>query len=296
MDVTLARSFLEVVASGSFVAAAARLNVTQAAISLRIANLERQLGKPLFLRGKAGISLTPDGRRFHRYAAGFVALWEQAQHALDLPPDFDDLLIVGAEAGLWNRLLYPWTGWLRAAQPKVALKVAHGPPPQLVRQVLDGTLDVAVLYTVAASAGLVVDVLLEEDLILAATPGHGGIDDAAYVHIEWGAEFQVAHRRHYPAFVTSGFTATLGTLGLRRVLDAGGSGYFPYSMIKPELASGALRRLDDAPVFKLPVYVCHREPGLLDAARTPLIAEAMRGLDVLARRVMDEAASGRIVP
>ncbi|MGF6546199.1 DNA-binding transcriptional LysR family regulator [Paraburkholderia youngii] len=54
MDITLARTFLEVSASGSFISAAERLHLTQTAVSARIRTPEEQLGRRLFVRNKAG--------------------------------------------------------------------------------------------------------------------------------------------------------------------------------------------------------------------------------------------------
>jgi DNA-binding transcriptional LysR family regulator len=44
MDITLARTFLEIVDSGNFVRAAERLHVTQTAVSVRVQTLEELLG------------------------------------------------------------------------------------------------------------------------------------------------------------------------------------------------------------------------------------------------------------
>ena len=54
MDVTLARTFLTVMDTGSFVLAAERLHVTQSTISSRIKTLEDLLGRSLFDRSKSG--------------------------------------------------------------------------------------------------------------------------------------------------------------------------------------------------------------------------------------------------
>ncbi len=54
MDTELARTFLVVVATGSFVDAAQRLHVTQSTVSTRIQRLEETLGAELFVRNKAG--------------------------------------------------------------------------------------------------------------------------------------------------------------------------------------------------------------------------------------------------
>jgi Transcriptional regulator len=43
MDIDLARTFLEIIRSGSFIATAERLHITQTAVTARIQNLESQL-------------------------------------------------------------------------------------------------------------------------------------------------------------------------------------------------------------------------------------------------------------
>jgi DNA-binding transcriptional LysR family regulator len=74
MDIQLAKTFLEVVASGSFVAAAKRLYVTQSAVSMRVKTLEDQIGRTLFERSKHGAELTHAGEQFHRYAISMMRL------------------------------------------------------------------------------------------------------------------------------------------------------------------------------------------------------------------------------
>jgi len=73
MDISVARTFLEVVKTGSFVNAATNLNLTQTAVSARIRVLEEQLDRPVFIRNKAGAKLTPAGEQFFRFASTLVA-------------------------------------------------------------------------------------------------------------------------------------------------------------------------------------------------------------------------------
>ena len=57
MDITLAKTFIEVVRCGSFVAAAEQLHVTQTTVTARIQNLESMLGCVLFVRSRHGASM-----------------------------------------------------------------------------------------------------------------------------------------------------------------------------------------------------------------------------------------------
>jgi DNA-binding transcriptional LysR family regulator len=49
----------------SFTLAAVELNLTQSSISRQIASLERQVGKPLFVRRTRALELTPAGERLY---------------------------------------------------------------------------------------------------------------------------------------------------------------------------------------------------------------------------------------
>jgi DNA-binding transcriptional LysR family regulator len=100
LDITLARTFLEIVAAGSFLRASERLHVTQTAVSARVRTLEELLARKLFVRNKSGASLTPAGEQFVRYAATIVQVWERARHQVAVPPGRRAVLAIGCEIAL----------------------------------------------------------------------------------------------------------------------------------------------------------------------------------------------------
>ena len=95
MDTELARTFLTIVAAGNFISAAERLHVTQSTVSARIRALEDQLGCTLFVRNKAGTTLTPAGRQFQKHAGTLVRTIEQARHDVGVPQGFRAALAIG---------------------------------------------------------------------------------------------------------------------------------------------------------------------------------------------------------
>src|SRR3546814_13139818 len=111
MDIAAARTFLEVLKTGSFVAAAANLNLTQTAISARIRVLEEQLNRSLFVRNKAGVRLTPAGEQFHRFAITLVQVWERARQQVALPAGRDTVVTIGGEHSRGNPLLKHLLHW-----------------------------------------------------------------------------------------------------------------------------------------------------------------------------------------
>jgi DNA-binding transcriptional LysR family regulator len=72
------RVFMTVAAEGSFTRAAQHLRVSQPAISQRIAELEKQVGVPLFERGRSEVALTAEGYVFRDYAAEILHWYDAA--------------------------------------------------------------------------------------------------------------------------------------------------------------------------------------------------------------------------
>jgi len=295
MDTELARTFVEIVAAGSFVRAAERLHVSQTTVSARVRTLEEQLGRPLFVRNKAGASLTPAGEQFLRYAPTLVQLWERARHQVAVPPGRQAVLAIGGELSLWSPLLLEWLLWMRRAAPHVALRTQVELAEQLMDQVAEGVLDIVVLYAPQFRAGLKVELLAEERLVLVASPGPAG--DADYVYVDWGPDFAAQHNVSFPERANPGIFVGLGPLGLSYILKAGGSGYFRLGTVRPHLASGELRLVPDAPEFLYPVYAVYAEGQDAD-----LIQLALKGLRTIASAESEADAGpkarrqGRIAP
>ena len=157
MDIALARTFLMIAETGSFIEAARRMNITQSTVSSRVRNLESLLGRQLFERSKVGAQITPAGEQFQKHALAMVRVWQQAQLDVGFSGQHDQHLAVGAEATLWHGLLISWIANLKAAYPELALTAVTDTGPMLTQRLLDGTLDVAVVYQPLQSPGLLIE-------------------------------------------------------------------------------------------------------------------------------------------
>ncbi|MGH8562321.1 MAG: LysR family transcriptional regulator, partial [Nevskiales bacterium] len=138
MDTELARTFLAVVAGGSFVAAAQRLHVTQSTVSVRIQRLEEILGTELFVRNKAGTTLTPAGKQFQRHATVLTRTVEHARQEIGVATGFSASLTVGGRIGLWEDLLARWLPIFRELAPTVAVRALVGFEEDLMQALIEG--------------------------------------------------------------------------------------------------------------------------------------------------------------
>ncbi len=275
MNIDLARTFLEIVETGNFNRAAERLRVTQSTVSMRIKALEDELGRPLFLRSKAGTELTAAGMQFRRYASTLVRVWEQARQEIELPPGYRTVLNVGGQFSLWDRLLVQWIPWMRTALPDVALRAEVGLSDGLMRQLAEGLIDIGVMYSPQSRPGMVIEKLLEERLVMVSTRRRTVADwDEDYVFVDWGPEYRQSHGQAFPDLKTPAVSVGLGALGLQHILSCGGTGYFPMRVVRPYLAQGRLSRVEDAPEFRRPAWLVTAQ----DDGRGGWFATALEGL------------------
>lgn len=274
MDIVVARTFLEIVKTGSFVRAADNLHITQTAVSARVRVLEEQLDRQLFVRNKAGAKLTPAGDQFLRYATSLVQLWERARHDVAMPVGRENLVTVGGEHSLWNPLLRNWLMWMRSECADVAIRAQIDVPERLVDQVQEGIVDLAVVYAPPPRTGVVAELLLEEALVAVTTnaePQEDSWED--YVFVDWGPEFRANHHSAFPDAPSPALSINHGPLALDYIVAAGGSGYFRMDAARPHLESGHLHLMPDRPRFSYSIYALYSakaEERLMERVRNGL--------------------------
>ncbi|MGD8618672.1 MAG: LysR family transcriptional regulator [Gammaproteobacteria bacterium] len=285
MDIEQARTFLAIAAHGSFLEAAGRLHVTQSTVSARIQHLEADLGARLFVRNRAGASLTPAGRRFLQHAKTLVLTVEQARHDVGLPSRYRASIRVGGRIALWEGFLPDWVGWMRKAASDVSIRSEIGFEEDLMRRLVEGTLDIALMYTPSHAPGLVVEHLFDETLVLVSSRADTRWPDDDYIYVEWGPGFYAKHRESYPDLERPPQVVNIGWLGVQLILANGGCCFLPIRMAQAFIDVGRLFQVRGGPEFTHPAYmVFPRE------ADSEVLRLALHGLRELAAEVGEAGA------
>lgn len=97
--------FLMLASCGSFSTAARKLGITQPAVSQNIAELEAEIGRPLFLRSSSGSTLTPAGEAFKVYAEQISRLYQSVSTLYPQRLSGDSPLKIGAIPFIAEKLL-----------------------------------------------------------------------------------------------------------------------------------------------------------------------------------------------
>jgi DNA-binding transcriptional LysR family regulator len=167
--------FVAVAQERTLARAAQRLHVSQPAVSKTLSDLERQAGRQLVVRGRAGTRLTPAGEEFLRYAAEATRAVDAATVALSptrTPPP--PVLAIASLHTVAGGLLAQAIARLRARRPdaRVAIRMSHN--PELLGALKSGEVDLAVgrMAEPGMMRGVSFELLYAESLAVVTRPGH----------------------------------------------------------------------------------------------------------------------------
>jgi DNA-binding transcriptional LysR family regulator len=147
LDVTRLRVLVAVARYGSVTAAARALNYAQPSVSHHLARLEAETGIKLIQRAGRGIRLTDAGRLLAERAAEVIGRLDAAENEL--------AAYTGLRAGRLRLAAFPSAlgtivpaaaAMLRGHQPSVDLRLTEAEPPEALRMLRAGYVDVALVF------------------------------------------------------------------------------------------------------------------------------------------------------
>jgi DNA-binding transcriptional LysR family regulator len=143
LDIDLLRTFVAIVETRSFTAAAEVVRRTQSALSLQMRKLEDQIGHTLLHREPNGIRPTTEGERLLIHARNILRAHEEAILAFDRAPGASGTLLLGISADYGQGLLPRVLGILTKAYPRLSVDLVCGPALELAAMCSDGRIDIA---------------------------------------------------------------------------------------------------------------------------------------------------------
>ncbi|MFH8293508.1 LysR family transcriptional regulator [Streptomyces sp. NPDC018059] len=170
MDLALLRTFVTVHRAGSFTRAAALLGLSQPAVTSQIRTLERQLGRPLFLRQARGVTPTTIGDELaHKAAPHLDALMEIAEAGPDEESSMRTLHLAGPPEFTAERALPALTAALTGQDGHgYALRASFGTAEKVLEGLAAGHHDLAIATARPRGALLTATPLCDEEHVLVA--------------------------------------------------------------------------------------------------------------------------------
>ena len=146
MNFDFYRTFYYVGKYQSITAAAKALYVTQPTVTHAIQSLERELGCSLFIRSQKGVRFTPEGEKFYTAVAAACETIFQAEARLEASKNLSEgVIAIGASETTLHHYLIPILADFRKKHPGIHMKLFNSSTPEMLREILDGHIDFAVL-------------------------------------------------------------------------------------------------------------------------------------------------------
>ena len=147
LDVTRLRVLEAVARHGSVTAAARALNYAQPSVSHHLARLEAETGATLFQRAGRGIRLTEAGRTLARRATEILGRLDAAESELAAQVGLREGRVrLAAFPSALGTLVPAAAARLQALQPGIDLMLTEAEPPEALRMLRAGYVDVAVVF------------------------------------------------------------------------------------------------------------------------------------------------------
>lgn len=262
METELLRTFIEVYRMRSLTRAAQNLSITPSAVSARVRQLEREVGRTLLSRNCQGVKLTPAGERMLRHAVGIVEAMDRAQKHVAL--DDRAPVTVAGVASFWDLFLQEWLHRVRMHLPQIAPWVEVSSAARISEKLAQGEVHLGFLYSPPQIAELTLREVRQVELVLVSSQAGQGVDEtlaAGYVLVDWGTVFSSEHNRYFRHRPPAAARSNSGRVAHRLLLACGGGAYLPRALVEADIAAGRLFRVPDAPAFQMHAYAAHLAHG-----------------------------------
>lgn len=167
METRRLQYFVEICKAGSLTRAAARLELSQAALSQQLAILEAEFKTRLLDRSRTGVKATPAGEVLLREAQIILRQVDQTRVAMTAQSgQVSGSVSVGFTAGAAALFSVPLVQSVRHLYPQIRLHLLEGMTGELTERVINGQIDLATLLRNEDRAGVRSTPMFKEELYL----------------------------------------------------------------------------------------------------------------------------------
>nr|WP_319777000.1 LysR family transcriptional regulator [uncultured Sphaerochaeta sp.] len=147
MDMVGLKYFLSAASLLNFTRAAEECCITQTAMSLHIAKMEKELGFQLFHRNHRTVSLTPGGSAFQKEAETILSLYnEGVQRSAAVASGYEGVLRIGFTNYIECSFLPELINSFRERYPHIEIILNKNPQPETLADLKNGRNDITVVF------------------------------------------------------------------------------------------------------------------------------------------------------
>ena len=250
MDTQTLKTFLTLANVKNFTQTARLMYIAQSTVTNRIAELEKEVGKPLFIRSKKNISLTREGLLFLDYARRILDLEDLAVQELNSPAFSRTPLRIGTTNTIYECYLEPVLLELLKTDSRYAVSLIISHSVSLLQSLQDGLLDLVFTYEPLQRPGFRCQQFRTDRLLLVTSPANAlrqgsvrreELSALNYLFCNFALQ-EVGQfiRELFPPLYQFSFEIDNSTKLLRYLREGIGYSFLPEGLVRPYLEDGTL--------------------------------------------------------
>lgn len=267
MDTQNLRTFLTLANVKNFTQTANLMYIAQSTVTNRIAELEKEVGKPLFIRSKKNLALTKEGLLFQDYARRIIDLEEMSIREMNSQDFSRASLRLGTTNTIYECHLAPTLLKFLKEDTGYSITVTISHSVNILQMLQDGLLDMAFSYQPLQRSGFSCERFQTDELFLVTalknSPYQKGIRKEDLPRLNYlFCNFALQEvgqfiRELFPPFYQFPFEIDNSTKLLQYLLEGIGYSFLPSSLVRPYLENHSLISIPLLD-FKAPRINCYQ--------------------------------------
>ena len=170
MNIESLETFVLLSENGNFTKTAEVQYLVQSTVSNRINELEKYIGKELFIRNNKNVNLTKAGEAFLPYAKRMLMLKKDGIIKARSVGIYEDRLSLGLVDSIYKGIISPIIKEYFLSFPSIAVKLKINHSEEIIKLLTDSILDIGFVYTKPKLSRFEVIDFLKDEIILVTSP------------------------------------------------------------------------------------------------------------------------------
>jgi len=189
-----------------------------------------------------------------------LALWRRAKQEIHIEADESFRIAVGGLFITWDIFVLEWLERLHLDFPNLSLTAEAHDHSYLLRQLLDGALDLIFIYEPPQLTDVNFSKVIDLQLTLVSDKQNQNVAEALednYTLVHWGEQFLMDHNRALSDYKLPQKRVNQARIALNFILSSGGSAFLPSQIIGPYIEEKRLFKVRGVKSIPLRIYAVY---------------------------------------
>lgn len=250
MNLEEIKTFIVLAACLNFNRTAELIHVAQSTVSLRIKNLETEVGKKLFIRDKKSVSLTPEGKIFLEYAKTMEKLSDNILKEINYLNIYQERIKIGAVQWFYDFFIREYFEKFVEDNPEISTEIFISHTEDLIPMANNGIFDIVLTTYEIMNPRIISKLYRKEKVVLVGNISYSSLKEgiilSRLINLPiifsdiWSGSMVDLSKNIFTQNKVYNIQPNMLATSKRFTLLGKGLSFLPFTMVKNEIKKGTL--------------------------------------------------------